>query len=75
MKYLVSILALLCTGCAAKHSVQVLPMAALGEAYRVQLVGGTLVSGTIPPGLSLSVKGMLIGTPSQPGHYSFTVTP
>lgn len=32
-----------------------------------------LHSGALPPGLSLSVGGSLVGTPTEPGVYSFTV--
>ncbi|NTX07505.1 putative Ig domain-containing protein [Myxococcus sp. CA040A] len=60
---------------------QALPDATLSTAYQHALTatGGrgtltwTLVSGTLPPGLSLSPQGTLSGTPSSAGTSSFTV--
>lgn len=54
---------------------------ALGAAYTgtLQATGGTasktwsLVSGTLPPGLSLQSSGALTGTPTQEGTFGFTV--
>jgi hypothetical protein len=34
--------------------------------------GWSLASGTLPPGLSLSVAGVISGTPAQSGQFSFT---
>jgi len=33
-----------------------------------------VTSGTLPPGLNLSTPGVISGTPSAAGAYSFTVT-
>src|SRR5207247_1515953 len=33
----------------------------------------TIISGSLPPGLSLSATGAIAGTPLLPGTYSFTV--
>ncbi len=58
-----------------------LPSAAGGQPYSFQLqtAGGqapvsyNLVSGGLPPGLSLSSFGFISGTPTNTGNYSFTV--
>lgn len=58
-----------------------LPSASVGVAYTGALVvgGGTapyvfsVVAGALPPGLALSAQGLLTGTPTQAGTYSFTV--
>ena len=58
-----------------------LPMAKLASAYTETLIatGGTLpytwsiASGTLPPSLALSTSGVLSGTPSAIGTFSFTV--
>jgi uncharacterized protein (TIGR03437 family) len=34
----------------------------------------TLSGGALPPGLSLSIDGVVSGTPTTPGNYSFTLT-
>lgn len=52
-----------------------------GTAYNQPLTatGGTVpysfarTAGALPPGLSLSAAGVLSGTPTQPGNYSFTI--
>ncbi|MCB5166972.1 putative Ig domain-containing protein [Streptomyces bambusae] len=61
-----------------------LPSGTAGNAYSVPVVtgpatGGTppvtySVSGTLPPGLTLSSDGLLSGTPTTAGTYAFTVT-
>jgi hypothetical protein len=58
-----------------------LPVATQGRPYSATLAanGGTppytwsLVSGTLPPGLSLSAGGVISGTPTTPGSFGFTV--
>ncbi len=58
-----------------------LPDATLGEAYSQTLTasGGTdpytftVVTGTLPPGLTLAPGGVLSGTPTATGFYEFTV--
>jgi Putative Ig domain len=58
-----------------------LPPATLGRPYSVQLTatggGGTytwsVVSGSLPPGLTLSSSGAITGTLRAAGHYPFTV--
>jgi len=53
----------------------------VGQAYsyQVQISGGqlpvtySLVSGSLPPGLSLSLTGLISGTPTTAGSYSFTL--
>jgi hypothetical protein len=62
-------------------STSTLPGASVGVPYTQTLSasGGvtpytwTLASGTVPPGLSLSTNGILSGTPTTGGTYSFTV--
>lgn len=57
------------------------PAAAVGSSYSQTLVGGggnapytfALASGALPPGLALGSNGLLSGTPSAGGSYSFTV--
>lgn len=59
----------------------VLPGARFGEAYSAQLesTGGlqpilwTFDRGTLPPGLSISTMGLISGTPSEAGSYTFVV--
>ncbi len=58
-----------------------LPTATVGQTYTQQLqtTGGqapinfSLISGLLPPGLSLSSTGLISGTPTSSGNYSFTV--
>lgn len=55
-----------------------LPDAQVGVAYQQQLTGGNvdrwvLLSGVLPPGLSLSPGGLLKGTPTTVGVFVFTV--
>ncbi len=60
----------------------VLPTAPIGATYSQPLTASgetapytfTLTSGTLPPGLSLSSKGLLSGTPTVTGSFSFIVT-
>lgn len=61
----------------------VLPNAAVGTSYSQAITasGGTVpytfavISGSLPPGLTLSsVTGLLSGTPTTPGSYTFTIT-
>jgi len=57
------------------------PQAGVGRAYSQALpvIGGTLpytatlTGGSLPAGLALSSNGVLSGTPSSPGSFSFTV--
>lgn len=59
-----------------------LPPAACQQKYCVQLSASCAVGTTtfaapasdLPPGLTISDKGLLCGTPSAPGTYTFTVT-
>ena len=59
-----------------------LPTAYLGSPYTttLQVSGGTATyswsvsSGLLPQGFNLSAAGLLTGTPSTPGSYTFTVT-
>jgi hypothetical protein len=59
----------------------VLPAAEISSSYSVTLsaIGGTqpyfwsLKTGSLPPGLSLTPSGQLIGTPTQAGNYAFTI--
>lgn len=59
-----------------------LPQGAVGQAYQqtFSATGGSgggftysLVTGTLPPGLSLAPNGSLAGNPTQAGNYTFTV--
>src|SRR5436853_4652363 len=60
------------------------PTATVGQAYSKQLNGAggcgpalpyqyKLISGNLPPGISLSSGGLVSGTPTQSGGYSFWV--
>ena len=60
------------------------PTATVGQAYSKQLNGAggcgpalpyqyTQIGGTMPPGVSLSFSGLVSGTPTQAGSYSFWV--
>jgi len=54
------------------------PDGTIGSSYNYQFTaasGGTysVSAGSIPTGLSLSSSGLLSGTPTQPGDYTFTV--
>ena len=59
-----------------------LPPATVGTPYATNLsaIGGTapyvftVTDGALPPGLGLSSAGLLAGTPTQAGNFSFTVT-
>lgn len=69
------------SGALAISSPAALPPATLGSsyAYTFTATGGTspyswhLVSGTLPPGMSFSATGLLAGTPTVAGTFSFTV--
>ncbi|HEV8232242.1 MAG TPA: putative Ig domain-containing protein, partial [Thermoanaerobaculia bacterium] len=70
-------------GCPAiTLSPSVLPGGSVGSSYSQSITasGGTapyvfsVTSGLLPPGLSLSSGGVLSGTPTSGGSYSFTVT-
>jgi Putative Ig domain len=57
-----------------------LPTAQAGSQYLVQLVASgvapyhwSVISGTLPPGLSLNSDGFLQGIPQQPGQFNFVV--
>ncbi len=58
-----------------------LPTATVGQTYSTQLLtsGGqtpinfSLISGLLPPGLSLSSTGLISGTPTSSGNHSFTI--
>jgi hypothetical protein len=57
-----------------------LPVGIVGAFYARQLVATgppsptwSVVSGVVPPGISLSAGGSLLGTPAAPGTFSFTV--
>ncbi len=58
-----------------------LPAGTVGQAYtyQIQTSGGqppiaySLVSGSLPPGLTLGSTGLISGTPATAGSYSFTV--
>src|SRR5271165_59719 len=58
-----------------------LPVGAIGDTYREGLAatGGqqpytwTIDSGALPPGLSLTADGVISGTPTTVGNYSFTL--
>jgi large repetitive protein len=60
------------------------PTATVGQAYSKQLNGAggcgpalpyqyTIIGGKLPPGISLSFSGLVSGTPTQAGSYSFWV--
>lgn len=58
-----------------------LPAATVGQTYSTQLltsgeqtpINFSLISGLLPPGLSLSSTGLISGTPTGSGNYSFTI--
>ncbi len=60
----------------------VLPSGVVGALYGQSLVasggapayGSAVTLGSLPPGLTLSTGGLLAGTPTTPGSYSFSVT-
>jgi hypothetical protein len=60
---------------------QSLPAATVGVPYNATLTaaGGippytwTIISGALPPGLSLSSAGVISGTPTSAGTFNFTV--
>ncbi len=60
---------------------QSLPSATVGSPYSATLTatGGlppytwSIISGSLPPGLSLDTSGNITGTPTTPGTYNFTV--
>ena len=67
-------------GCATVVTLttSVLPDGRVGEPYDFQLEadGGdswSLVTGTLPPGISLFAEGRLAGVPLQAGGFAFTV--
>lgn len=59
-----------------------LPTTFIGQPYNVTLTssGGTapytyaVTAGTLPPGLTLTPTGVLSGTPTSPGTFTFTIT-
>jgi uncharacterized protein (TIGR03437 family) len=58
-----------------------LPAGSAGAVYsqQIQATGGVIpynfgVTGTLPPGLTLSNSGLLSGTPTTPGTFNFNVT-
>lgn len=60
-----------------------LPVATLGQAYTAAVgpaSGGTapysygVISGSVPPGLSLAVNGVISGTPAALGTFNFTIS-
>jgi hypothetical protein len=72
-----------CTACpAVTLNLASLPNAHVGTSYNQALTasGGTgpyqfsLSSGALPPGVELASSGLLFGTPTTTGTYSFTVT-
>ncbi len=77
--YMIVINATMCTTITVSPTS--LPAANVGVAYNQTLTasGGTapytfiVVSGALPPGLTLSPTGMLTGTPSSAGNFVFTV--
>src|SRR5262249_30641770 len=57
-----------------------LPTAAVNAPYSIQIEASTsdsltwsVISGNLPPGLTLSVSGLLRGTPTSLGTFNFTV--
>ena len=61
-----------------------MPTGYVGQPYSKQFDGAggcgpalpyqyTLIDGALPPGLSLSFSGLISGTPTSPGSYSFWV--
>jgi len=64
-----------------RFTTDTLPSAAVGSYYRAEISarGGSgahsfeLVAGALPPGLGLSTTGLLSGTPTGSGYYTFSV--
>ena len=70
----------LLAGCANVVTITtpVLPDGRVGEAYDFQIMADagdtwSVVTGTLPPGISLSADGMLTGVPLLAGDFAFTV--
>ncbi|GAA4571537.1 RCC1 domain-containing protein [Planotetraspora kaengkrachanensis] len=64
----------------AKFATATAPAAQVGKSFSYQFAATgtpaptvTRASGTLPPGLTLATSGILSGTPSQGGTYSFTL--
>ena len=65
----------------AADATRILPAATVGTAYSQSLIATgnptptwSVTSGTLPPGLTLSSAGLVSGTPTTGGNYSFTAT-
>ncbi len=65
----------------AADATRTLPAATVGTAYSQSLVATgnptptwSVTSGSLPPGLTLSSAGLVSGTPTTGGNYSFTAT-
>jgi len=62
-------------------SPSILPTGTIGQSYSYQLqtsggqppIAYTITSGSLPPGLSLGLTGLISGTPTTAGTFSFTV--
>jgi hypothetical protein len=70
------------SSCSMALVTETLPAATAGTTYHqaLEVSGGTapylftVTSGTLPNGLALTSDGILIGTPTQPGSFTFDVT-
>ena len=58
-----------------------LPAGTVGQAYSIQLqhsggvapINYSLAAGALPNGLNMSINGLITGTPTTAGNFSFTV--
>ncbi len=67
------------SGCPMSITTEALPTGTVGEEYHAELessCGGDawlIKSGDLPPGISLTGNGVLSGTPTHPGNFTFTI--
>ena len=66
--------------CDPRIVTEFIPDSCVGQYYILALEGAcaddrwTVTSGDLPPGIGLSIRGVLSGTPTLPGTFLFTVT-
>ena len=66
--------------CDPRIVTEFIPDGCVDEYYSLNLIGAcaddrwTVTSGDLPPGIGLSIRGLLSGTPTLPGTFLFTIT-